>query len=80
MALTDEDLRNRLAGLREVRTIVHGVVNRVVRLESSRVLVVSERTGHERPIPFRHIRQWRTTRANSRVVRALARAVGLPGA
>lgn len=56
--MTDATMRAKLAKVPYVRTVSLGVLNRVIRVDESRVWVRSERTGNDRPISFNEIRNW----------------------
>lgn len=75
--MTDSTMQAKLSRLSVVETVSYRVVNKILRVESDRVWVRSERTGTERKITFDSIRNWSQGRHNSRVRLALAVALGL---
>jgi hypothetical protein len=78
--VTAQQVRSALLKIDHVETRVHGVRNDIVDVGDHAVIVRSERTGTARPISFEEILDWKSGKPNSSVKRALARAVGLPGA
>lgn len=75
--MTDLELVRRLTKLTFVLTPVQHVRNRIVRIDRDAVIVVSDRTGRRRTIPFRDLRSAPNVTRNGVVVRALAAAVGV---
>ncbi len=78
--MQDSEIAAKLAKLPTVRTVVRGVVNEIRDVEAHAVVVRSELTGRDRRVPYSGIRGWKQRGSNGRIRRALARAVGLPGA
>lgn len=74
--MTDHQIANALSGLTHVFTSMQRVRNRVVSIGVNSVVVESERTGVQRSVPFRDLRNAASVTRNGVIVRALAHAIG----
>jgi len=54
--MTDTEMASRLTPITEICTLSEGVRNRIVRIGTEGVTVMSERTENERTIPYQDIR------------------------
>jgi hypothetical protein len=71
----DSEIAARLRLLDAIRTPTGRYRNQIVAVGETSVTVVSERTGNERVIPFRHIREW--TAMNGCILQSIRIILGL---
>jgi hypothetical protein len=74
--MSDMEMHNRLVLIAAIVTPIERVLNRVIQVESDRIIVESERTHEKRTILFRDIQSGKPT-ANGRIVHSLRQILGL---
>ncbi len=71
------EIKTRLSSIVNVKTLVKEKANIIHKVESKHVVVISEKTGKKREIPYKNIINHKNVTANSAITKTLASILGI---